>query len=57
MYAFSVVGTDGMTKYDPRYVRMIARYDLKKESGEWEFIDLPLHSCTEDDWAAFHEPD
>ena len=55
IFAFSAVGTDGQPKVDPRYVRMIARYDIKDEEGEWEFENYPLHICTEDDWAKFYE--
>ena len=57
IFAFSAVGTDGVPKYDPRYVRMIARYDTKDEDGNWEFFDMPLHNCTDDDWAQFYDLD
>ena len=28
IFAFSVIGTDGKTKYDPKYVRIMAVYDM-----------------------------
>ena len=36
---------------------MIARYDIEDVEGNWTFEDIPLHSCTEDDWAKFYEFD
>ena len=51
------MGTDGLPKYDPKYVRMIARYDIKDEAGNWDFENHPVHTCTEDDWARFYELD
>ena len=57
MFAFAVVGTDGLPKYDEKYVRVIARFDIKDEEGNWEFFDHPVHPCTEDDWAKFHDFD
>ena len=55
VFAVSTVGTDGLPKYDPQYVRMIARYDVKDEDGNWSFEDHTLHTCTEEDWAKFYD--
>ena len=50
--AVSVTGaSDGQTKYDPKYVRMIAEYFYQDEQGEFVYENIPLHSCTEAEWA------
>ena len=51
MFAVSFIGYDGKPRYDPKYVRLIARYE---KSGE--YTDIPLDDCTEDDWAKFYDP-
>lgn len=56
-FAISIVGKDGQPKYDPRYVRLLAQYHEKNADGSQEFIDLPLHDCTEEDFAEFHTLD
>ena len=35
----------------------MAQYDVKNIDGSREFIDLPLHDCTEEDLAEFYEED
>ena len=45
-----MVGKDGQPKYDSRYLRLVARYEIKTEDGSWKFVDLPLHDCTEEDY-------
>ena len=52
-----MVGTDGSPKYDSRYVRLMAVYHIKNEDGSNEFIDFPLHDCTEEDLAHFYSSD
>ena len=50
--AVSVIGaSDGETKYDSKYVRMIAEYFYQDEEGEFIYENVPLHSCTETEWA------
>ena len=56
-FAVSVVGKDGQTKYDSRYVRLFAQFDIKNDDGSREFVDLPLHNCTEEDLAQFYDLD
>ena len=36
---------------------MIARYHIKNEDGSNDFIDHPLHDCTEEDLAQFYAYD
>ena len=56
--AVSVTGaSDGQTKYDSKYVRMIAEYFYQDEQGEFVYENIPLHSCTEAEWAKFNKPD
>ena len=57
MFAWSVVGKDGSTKYDSRYFRMLARYHIIHPDGSNTFIDYPLHDCTEEDLAQFYAYD
>ena len=50
--AISVKGAnDGETKYDPRYVRMIAYYFEGDINGDTIRYDIPVHNCTEKEWA------
>ena len=45
--AISVIGkNDGMPKFDPKYVRLIADYTDVDENGNEISIKLPLHTCT-----------
>ena len=56
--AISVVGDyDGLTKYDPKYVRMIAKYFYLDEQGNNIYENIPVNTCTDNDWAKFHTPD
>ena len=50
---------DGKTRYDPRYVRLIAFYEYRDKARNMkrEQIDIPLHDCTDEDWAHFYPPD
>ena len=46
--AVSVIGaSDGQTKYDSKYVRMIAEYFYQDKQGEFVYENVPLNSCTE----------
>ena len=46
--AISVVSDyDGMTKYDPKYVRMIAKYFYLDEKGNNIYENVPVNSCTD----------
>ena len=46
-----------MPKFDPKYVRLVADYSDVDENGNSKYIKLPLHTCTEKDWASFYPPD
>ena len=54
--AFSMVSFFGReTKDDPRYVKYFARH-FGKVDGVWYEEMLPIHKCTEEDWALFDPP-
>ena len=54
-FAFSVEGYfDKEQKNDPRYVKYMARVRGIYEGRPYERI-LPIHECTEEDWAEFPE--
>lgn len=36
---------------------MMASYHIKHEDGSNEFIDYPIHDCTEEDFAQFYAYD
>ena len=56
--AVAVLGAfDGTTKYDPKYVRVIGQYFHLNEEGNFIYEDIPMRSCSDDDWARFHTPD
>ena len=46
-----------MTKYDPKYVRVIAQYFYIDEKGDWIYEDIPMRTCSDEAWAKFHPPD
>ena len=46
-----------MTRYDPRYVRMIAKFFYLDEIGNNVYKNIPVHNCTDKEWARFHQPD
>ena len=46
-----------MTKYDPRYMRMIGQYFYLDKEGNWIYEDIPMRNCTDKEWARFHPPD
>ena len=56
-FAISILGLDGSPKYDSRYVRIMAIYNIKHEDGSQEFLGEPLHDCTKEDFADFYELD
>ena len=47
-FAVSVIGEkDKLTKYDPRYVRMIAQYySYSEELKQNIYTEIPIVSCT-----------
>ena len=46
-----------MPKYDPRYVRMIAQYfAVNNQTGEYDYIEIPLIQCTQKEWEKFYPP-
>ena len=49
-FAISIVGLDGKPKYDSRYVRIMAIYNIKHEDGSQENLGEPLHDCTQEDF-------
>ena len=40
-----------MTKYNPKYTRLVAQYKYTDEDGNYKLKDLPLYDCREEDWA------
>jgi len=57
MFAISMVGMNGKPLYDPKYLRLIARYETKSKDGNWNWTEVPLLDCTEEDWAKFYPLD
>ena len=56
--AISVLAADdGLTRYDPKYVRMIAKFFYLDEEGNNIYVNIPVHNCTDKEWARFHTPD
>ena len=49
--AVAVIGWDWKTKYDPKYVRLMANYFSYEKDGTENILNLPLHACKEEDWA------
>ena len=39
-----MIDYSGKPLYDPRYVRLVARFETPEE-----YIPIPLHDCTEED--------
>ena len=41
-----------MTKYDPKYVRLVADmfFELDENDFSNSYVSMPLHECTEEDW-------
>ena len=56
--AISILSADdGLTRYDPKYVRMIAKFFYLDEDGNNVYENIPVRSCTDKEWAKLHEPD
>ena len=51
-FAIALTDYDGKPLYDPKYTRLIVRYETPDE-----FVDVPIRDCTEEDWAEFYELD
>ena len=49
-FAISIYGDDWSTKYDPKYVRLLANIVTKDKDNKQKYQTLELHSCTEEDW-------
>ena len=49
--------SDGVTKYDPKYVRVIGQFFYVDEEGNWHYEDIPMTTCSDEAWARFHTPD
>ena len=42
-------------KNDPKYVKWFAEYVFQND-GAWTYGEVPMHVCTEKDFAKFHKP-
>ena len=54
MFAFSMVGHEGLILNDPKYVKMIAFYPVISKNGDWNLKEIPFHACKEEDFAKFY---
>ena len=46
-----MVGQKGEPLNDPRYVNMLATFNIMNEGGQTEVKIIPYHKCTEEDLA------
>ena len=49
--------SDGITKYDPKYVKVIGQHFYTDEEGKTHYNDIPMRPCSDEAWARFHTPD
>ena len=58
MIAFALAKTDTGRPYnDPRVVKWFATFWNFISADEQTFSEVPMHTCTEDDFAKFYPPD
>ena len=56
MIAFAVTHfITGEVKDDPKYVKWFAEYVIQKD-GVYTYDEIPMHVCTEEEFARFHKP-
>jgi len=56
MMAFGLHGFYSGLKADPRYIKWVARHFISEEGRITERL-IPMHPCTEEDFAKFYPPD